>query len=78
MKKDIKKRFPLFEILRLIMYSLESSESLRGGVFSPYLDSIFIVVGVDLDLMPKIFLIHIFDIFCIFLDFILPFHICKA
>ena len=37
-------------------------------VFSAWLDSFFIVVGVDLGLMVKIFLIHIFYIFCIFLD----------
>ena len=43
------------------MYSLESSES-QGGASSLWLDFLFIIVEVDLDLMPKIFIIHIFYI----------------
>ena len=56
-----KKEFPKEKFLGFRCI-LECSET-RCGFFSPWLDSLHIVVGVDLDLMPKIFLIHIFYIF---------------
>ena len=61
-----KKEFPKEEFsgFRCVLECFET-----WCVFSPWLDSLFIVAGVDLGLMPKLLLIHIFDIFCMFLAF---------
>ena len=65
-KKELEKMIKKREEMRSSQALGSSESALRLGVFSPWLDSLFIAAGVDLGLMQKIFLIYLFDIFWIF------------
>jgi len=71
-----KKEFPKEEFSNFKCV-LECSET-QCDVFSPCFGFLFIVVRVDLGLMPKISLIHIFDIFWIFFAFNFSFSYLQA
>jgi len=74
-KKELEKMIKKREEMRSSQALGSSESALRLGVFSPWLDSLFIAAGVDLGLMPKnlpyLFLIS----FVFVLLLIHPFHI---